>query len=137
MEHSNPRRVDVAYVLITDPEARRILMVLNDHGSWSLPGGMRHPGETLWEAARREAREETGLDVAVGPVVHVSELIGEEHVLFVTFRADIVGGVMGEDLLSDVQAVAWKDFDEAQRLMPYYEGLRNLLTAGVPYHSTR
>lgn len=137
MNGSDPKRVDVAYVLISDPTTQRILMVQNDHGSWSLPGGMREPGETLQETARREAREETGLDVRVGPVVHVSERIWHEHTLFVTFRADIAGGRLGDGLLGDVMAVAWKDLDEAQRLMPYYGDLRSILTAAAPYQSRR
>lgn len=48
-------------------------------GLWLQPGGHIDPGETPWEAALREAREETGLDVSfadVGPhgvprLVHV------------------------------------------------------------------
>jgi 8-oxo-dGTP pyrophosphatase MutT (NUDIX family) len=37
---------------------------LREHkGQVSLPGGRPDPGETLWDTARREAREEVGLDV--------------------------------------------------------------------------
>lgn len=33
------------------------------HGTWSVPGGWIDYGETPWEAAEREAREETGVSV--------------------------------------------------------------------------
>jgi mutator protein MutT len=40
-------------------------------GQWSLPGGAVEIGETLEACLVREMREETGLEVAVGPVIEV------------------------------------------------------------------
>jgi mutator protein MutT len=44
-------------------------------GRWSLPGGTLEVGETLKAAVIREMREETGLDVEVGPLLEVFDRI--------------------------------------------------------------
>ena len=43
-----------------------------NRGQWSLPGGAQHLGETVFEAGRREVREETGLDVEIRALVEKS-----------------------------------------------------------------
>lgn len=56
-------------VVITDAAGRVVLVKRGrqpQRGRWSVPGGSVEPGESLEEAAIREAREETGLDVRLG-----------------------------------------------------------------------
>lgn len=44
-------------------------------GTWSFPGGHIEPGETAADAARREVREETGLDVDLVELVGVRDVV--------------------------------------------------------------
>lgn len=44
-------------------------------GEWSIPGGAQELGETVAEAAIREIREETGIDIVVHGLVEVVDLI--------------------------------------------------------------
>ncbi|MGW8376904.1 NUDIX domain-containing protein [Streptomyces sp. ODS28] len=56
-----------ASVLLTDPGGR-LLLVRSRHRlrSWHLPGGLVEEGESPRRAARREAREELGLQCVRG-----------------------------------------------------------------------
>ena len=71
----------------------RILLVKRGHkparGFWSIPGGRVEPGETLEEAVKREMLEECGVDVEVGDVVCVAEVVREgKHYVIVDFTVE-------------------------------------------------
>jgi 8-oxo-dGTP pyrophosphatase MutT (NUDIX family) len=51
-----------AVVLIFNDEGQLLLQHRSD-GGWGLPGGLMELGESLEETARREVKEETGLDI--------------------------------------------------------------------------
>ena len=58
----------------------RVLLVRNEgEEGWADPGGKREGGESFEEAARREVREETGVDCEITGLreVHVLELADE------------------------------------------------------------
>jgi 8-oxo-dGTP pyrophosphatase MutT (NUDIX family) len=52
-----------ASALIVDAEGRLLLLKRSDNDCWGIPGGGVEPGEFVEAAARREAREETGLEL--------------------------------------------------------------------------
>ena len=85
-------------------------------GEWSLPGGAIETGETMIEAVRREVREETGVDVEVGPLLDAFDRIHHDadgrvefHYLLVDFLCTPVGG----DVCcgSDAAAASWVRVD--------------------------
>lgn len=91
------------------------------YGKWSVPGGMLDLGESLRDAAAREAKEETGLDVAVGPMVDVVErVIRDEsgqiryHFIIVDFAARWVKGE--PKAASDALEARWVDLEELEEL---------------------
>jgi ADP-ribose pyrophosphatase YjhB (NUDIX family) len=81
-------------------------------GTWSLPGGKQELGETVAATAAREVREETGIEISLGPLVDVVDAIRTDaagrvrtHYTLVDFVAEWASGelVPGDD----ADACAW------------------------------
>jgi 8-oxo-dGTP diphosphatase len=97
-------------------EGNRVLLVRRANeplkGEWSVPGGVVEVGETLEAAIRREVREETGLEVDVGPMVDVLDRLRFDaggrprfHYVLIDFVCRPTGGTLMA--ASDAEAVAW------------------------------
>src|ERR1700730_9733573 len=113
--------VGVGAVIFLDSN---VLLVKRAHeplkGEWSLPGGAVDVGETLSAAVVREAREETCLEVEVGPVVDVVDRITADdqgrvmyHFVIVDYLCRVIGGRLA--CASDAEAAEWVAVDDLDR----------------------
>ncbi|QFT89600.1 Diadenosine hexaphosphate hydrolase [Bacillus sp. THAF10] len=62
MVGTRPLLLSGAVVLILNSK-NQVLLQQRGNGSWTLPGGLLEVGESLEETARREIKEETGLEI--------------------------------------------------------------------------
>ena len=108
--------VGVAVVIFRDG---RVLMAKRgkepSKGKWSIPGGKLELGETIYEAARREVREECSVEIDVGDVVDAYDIIIRDtdgtvkyHFVDVYFMAKYTSG----------EARAQSDVDECRWFTP-------------------
>ena len=93
-----------------------------DAGLWSIPGGLVEIGERATDAAVREAKEETGLDVEIEKVLGlVDKIIRDEgseikyHFVIIDYLASPKGGSLAAS--SDALDARWAKAEE----FPSYE----------------
>lgn len=121
----------------------RLALVRRDkepsRGLWTFPGGAVELGETVREAARREALEETGLQVELGEVAAIVDNVVRAgngrihyHYIIIDFLARPVAGVLqpGTDV-SDARWASLSDLDALEMTEKAGELARRLL-GGLP-----
>ena len=118
-----------ASAVVVDAQGRVLLVKRGaepEKGRWSVPGGSKDPGETLAEAAAREAFEETGLHVQIVRELWVATVPTGDGRQFEIhdFLATADGGTLtpGDDA-DDARWVAPDDLDD----LPLTAGLAGYL----------
>lgn len=105
-------------------------------GTWVFPGGFVEWGETMEEAAAREAMEEVGVAVAIGPVLGVYSRLGPGVVIIVYLgRAAGPGFIPGREAAEAAwfapNEVPWADlaFDTTEEALRAW--VRTVATPGA------
>ena len=112
-------KVAVVALILRD-ESREILLVLRGvdpgKGRWALPAGFVDAGEDPKAAVRREALEETGLEIAVERLLDVLYVDDEGMAdIVIAYAAREVGGTLAAQ--DDAEQVAWFGRDNLPELV--------------------
>lgn len=115
-------------ILIETEEGILLIKRGNPPEGWALPGGFVDYGESVEEAALREAKEETGLDVVDLKQFHCyskPDRDPRQHTVTVVFTAKATGEVTASDDAADARFFSWDNlpeqmaFDHRQILKDY------------------
>jgi len=80
-----------AFGIIFDGQKRVLLCHRRDYDLWNLPGGGIENGESPWDGAKREVKEETGLEVKISKLAGVYSKLDKNEVVF-SFVCEPIGG---------------------------------------------
>jgi 8-oxo-dGTP diphosphatase len=85
-------------------------------GLWSLPGGRVERGEYISDALAREVKEETGVDIAVGELIGIFEIVGSDHHFVVLDFAAETSGTGEPAAGGDADEARWVPLKEVAGL---------------------
>lgn len=100
----------------------KILMVqenkIGKKGKWNMPAGKLEKNETLIDAAIRETKEETNLDVQINGLIAIQESITEMGQLIIFyFKGEYISGEISfnQEEISDVKWMTEKEIKDMDR----------------------
>jgi 8-oxo-dGTP diphosphatase len=127
-EYRNP--VPTVDIIIEQDKGVVLILRKNEPRLWAIPGGYCDYGESLEEAAIREAREETGLQVELIEQFHTysdPRRDPRQHTITTVYIARATGGTLqAQDDAQAIGVFSEKDlptmlaFDHAQILKDYF-----------------
>lgn len=92
-------RIGVGVAILNEKNEVLLGLRISSHGTgeWSFPGGHLEFGETLFETAKRETKEETNLDISEFEVISICDEMryiktDNRHYLNVSVSGKYVGG---------------------------------------------
>ncbi len=80
-----------SFSIILNDKNEVLLCHRRDKDLWNLPGGRVEEGESPWDAAIREAKEEIGVDVVIKQLVGINFKPEKKDLVF-TFISEITRG---------------------------------------------
>ncbi len=81
---------------------------------WNFPMGHLDDGETIFEGAKREAKEETGYDVELTSINSIQSFI-DKDIIKITFNANIISGELSYDE-NEILDVKWFSIEELENM---------------------
>jgi ADP-ribose pyrophosphatase YjhB (NUDIX family) len=132
----NPRNPFPTADIIIEHESGGIILIerLNEPHGWAIPGGFIDYGESADDAAVREAKEETSLDVELTELFGVYSNPNRDprfHTLTMVYLAKAGGEPKADDDAKDIGLFTEQDlpqplvFDHADILAQYFEYRRS------------
>ena len=122
--------------IIRAPDERLVLVrraIEPGYGLWVFPGGYVDRGEQILDAALREAREESGLDIRIDRLVNIYSYPGTAPIIIV-YAATMLGGELCTDdecleaRLFSADEIPWDALafrSTIDALRDYYEHIRS------------
>ena len=120
-------RVGIGVLIQNDKQHILLSLRKGSHGEgeWAFPGGHLEFGETIFETAKREVKEETDLDVDEFELISINDELryietDRKHYVGIGVLAKYKGGE--PKVMEPHKSIEWKWFDLANLPEPLFEG---------------
>lgn len=120
-----------------DPEKASSLM--HGEGTWTMPGGKMHYGESFEELVARETMEETGLTIDTTKIKVISvtnDIVHDNHFVTIGFWVD---GIEGEAQVMEPDEITTREWFSLDQLpsplfFPSEKVIKNYLAGTIYQH---
>lgn len=134
--------LNAANVVIANEKNEILLQQRSDSGLWGLPGGLMEIEDDIEGCARREAKEELGIDVELTGFLGIFtnpmmrwRVADKAKVICYSFTAKIIGGdlkisddeSMGFGYFSEANLPQIHAIDNSEAIRTYFAGKRNVI----------